>query len=251
MVNFQHELPLWKDVWKIKREFERSIVRHLAGNVSHTTGQNRKRNKPSAQLGAPTKEVLDIMNKTKPRHPRSLTAKHATQGSKRKATESEGDGLGQVPDPSRSSQPNVEKEEKKQRVIGGRRAALGFLVSIKKCMGEIGICMRCANLAHDGDCKNYEEAAGNEKAMKKIRELLSNDHVSSDEEMGDTEEPCSSTSKERKKGGQEGKETIEMYSYTLNLVEMADTAEGGELQRGGVDLTYNPCGDNRTFKTTL
>ena len=42
-----------------------------------------------------------------------------------------------------------------------------------------------------------------------------------------------------------------MYSYTINLVEMADTAEGGELQCGGVDLTYNPCGDNRTFKTTL
>ena len=38
MSYFQHELPLWKDVWKIKREFEQSIVRHLAGNVSHTTG---------------------------------------------------------------------------------------------------------------------------------------------------------------------------------------------------------------------
>ena len=184
MSYFQHELPLWKDIWKIKREFEHSIVRHLAGNVSHTTGQNRKRNKPSAQLGAP-------MNKIKPRD--------------------------------------------------GRRAALGFLVSMEKCMGEMGICMRCANLAHDGDCKNYEEAAGNEKAMKKIRELLGSDHVSSDEEMGDTEEPSSSTSKECK----------EMYSYTINLVEMADTAEGGELQCGGVDLTHNPCGDNRTFKTTL
>ena len=32
---------------------------------------------------------------------------------------------------------------------------------------------------------------------------------------------------------------------------MADTAEGGELQCGGVDLTFNPCGDHRTFKTTL
>ena len=42
-----------------------------------------------------------------------------------------------------------------------------------------------------------------------------------------------------------------MYSYTINLVEMADTAGRGELQCGGVDLTYNPCGDNRTFKTTL
>ena len=128
MSYFQHELPLWKDIWKIKREFEHSIVRHLAGNVSHTTGQNRKRNKPSAQLGAPTKEVLDIMNKIKPRHPRSLIA---AQGSKRKATEGEGDGLGQVPDPSRSSQPNAEKEQKKQRVIDGRKAALGFLESMK------------------------------------------------------------------------------------------------------------------------
>ena len=42
-----------------------------------------------------------------------------------------------------------------------------------------------------------------------------------------------------------------MYSYTINLVEMADTAEGGELQCGGVDLTFNPCGDHKTFKTTL
>ena len=32
---------------------------------------------------------------------------------------------------------------------------------------------------------------------------------------------------------------------------MADTAEGGELQCGGVDLTYNPCGDSRTLKKTL
>ena len=45
MSYFQHELPLWKDAWKIKREFEQSIVRHLAGNVTHTTGQNRKRNR--------------------------------------------------------------------------------------------------------------------------------------------------------------------------------------------------------------
>ena len=83
--------------------------------------------------------------------------------------------------------------------------------------------------------------------MKMLRELLSSDSVSSDEDMGDTEEPSSSTSKERKKGGRAGKETIEMYSHTINLVEMADTAEGGELQCGGVDLTYNPCGDSRTL----
>ena len=66
MSYFQHELPLWRDVWKIKREFEQSILRRLAGNVSYTTGQNRKRNKPSAQLGTPTKEVLDIINTIKP-----------------------------------------------------------------------------------------------------------------------------------------------------------------------------------------
>ena len=48
-----------------------------------------------------------------------------------------------------------------------------------------------------------------------------------------------------------GKEIIEMCSYTINLVEMADAAEGGELQCGGVDLTFNPRGDHRTFKTTL
>ena len=194
MSYFQHELPLWRDVWKIKKEFEHSIVRHLAGNVSHTTGQNRKRNKPSARLGAPTKEVLDIMNSIKPRHPYSLVIEQANQGSKRKASEG-GD------DQSRSSQPKEEKEEKKQRVIDGRKAALKFLDSMEKCMEEKGICAKCANMAHDGDCKKYEEAAGNEKAMKKIRELLSSDHVSSDEEMGDAEEPPSSTSKEHKKRG--------------------------------------------------
>ena len=42
---------------------------HLAGNVSNTTGQNRKRNKPSAQLATPAKEVLDIMNAIKPKLP--------------------------------------------------------------------------------------------------------------------------------------------------------------------------------------
>ena len=109
------------------------------------------------------------MNKVKPRHPRSLITEPSAQGSKRKATEGEDDGLGQAPDPSQSSQPNAEKEEKKQRVIDGRRAALGFLESMEKCMGEMGICMKCANLAHDGDCKDIEEAAGNEKAMKMLR----------------------------------------------------------------------------------
>ena len=207
MSYFQHELPLWKDAWKIKREFEQSIVRHLAGNVTHTTGQNRRRNKPSAQLGAPTKEVLDIMNKIKPRHLRSLITEPAAQGSKRKATEGEGDGLGQAPDPSRGSQPNAEKEEKKQRVIDARRAALGFLESMEKRMGEMGICMKCANLARDGDCKDIEEAAGNEEAMKKIRELLSSDPVSSDEDMGDTEEPSSSRNEreEDKQGKKQSK----------------------------------------------
>ena len=67
--------------------------------------------------------------------------------------------------------------------------------------------------------------------------------------MGDTEEPSLSASKERKKGGQEAKGTIEMYSYTINLVEMADTAEGGELQCGGVDLTYNPCRQQNVQET--
>ena len=66
MSYFQHELPMWKDVWKIEREFEQSIVRHLAGNASKTTGQNRRRNRP------PTKEVLDIINMNKPKHPYSL-----------------------------------------------------------------------------------------------------------------------------------------------------------------------------------
>ena len=147
--------------------------------MNHTTGQNRKRNRPSAQLSVPTKEVLDIMNKVKPRHPRSLITEPSAQGSKRKATEGEDEGLGQAPDPSRSSQPNAEKEDKKQRVLDGRRAALGFLESMEKCMGDMGICKKCANLAHDG------EAAGTEKAMKMLRELLSSDPVSSDEDMGD------------------------------------------------------------------
>ena len=130
-------------------------------------------------------------------------------------------------------------------------ALLRFLDSMEKCMEDKGICAKCANAAHDGDCKKVDEAAGNREAMRKIRELLSSDHVSSDEEMGDAEEPSSSASREHKKGEQMGKEIIEMYSYTINLVEVADTAEGGELQCGGVGLTFNPCGDHRTFKTTL
>ena len=127
MSYFQHELPLWRDVWKIKREFEQSIVRHIAENVSHTTGQNQKRNKPSAQLGTPTKEVLDIMNMIKPKHPYSLVIEQANQGSKRKASDGGDEDGGPEPDRSQSSQPKEEKEEKKQRVIHDRRAALKFL----------------------------------------------------------------------------------------------------------------------------
>ena len=153
------------------------------------------------------------MNTIKPKHPYSLVIEQANQGSKRKASEGGDDDRG--PEPGQ------------------------------------GICAKCANAAHDGDCKKIEEAAGNDEAIKRIRKPLSSDHVSSDEEMGDAEEPSSSTPKGHKTGEQMGKETIEMYSYTINLVEMADTAEGGELQCGGVDLTVNPCGDHRTFKTTM
>ena len=103
-------------------------------------------------------------------------------------------------------------------MIDGRRAALKFLDSMKKCMEDKGIC-KCANEVHDGDCKKIGEAAGNEEAMRRIRELLSSDHVSSDEEMGDAEEPSSSTPKEHKTGEQKGRATIEMYSYAINLVE--------------------------------
>ena len=246
MSYFQHELPLWRDAWKIKREFEQSIVRHLAGNVSNTTGQNRKRNRPSAQLGTPTKEVLDIINTIKPKHPYSLMVEQANQGSKRKASEGQGDDRGPVPDQSQSSQHKEKKEEKKQRVIDGRRAALKLLDSMEKCTEDKGICSMCANAAHDGACKNTEEAVGNDMAMKKIRELLSSDYVSSDEDMGDAEKASASTPKGHKARREAGKKTMEMYSYTINLVEMADTAEGGELQCDGVDLTFNPCRDHRT-----
>ena len=58
---------------------------------------------------------------------------------------------------------------------------------MEKCLEDKGICAKCANAAHDGDCKKVDEAAGNREAMRKIRELLSSDHVSSDEEMGDAE----------------------------------------------------------------
>ena len=62
---------------------------------------------------------------------------------------------------------------------------------------EIWESARSARTSHDGDCKDIEKAAGNEKAMKVLRELLSSNPVSSDEDM--TEEPSSSTSKERKR----------------------------------------------------
>ena len=100
-------------------------------------------------------------------------------------------------------------------MIDGRKAALKFLDSMEKCMEDKGICAQCANAAHDGDCKKIEEAAGNKETMRKIRELLSSDYVSSDEEMGDAEEPSSSTPRGHKRGEQMGKETIEMYSYTM------------------------------------
>ena len=54
-------------------------------------------------------------------------------------------------------------------MIDGRKAALKFLDSTAKCMEEKEICAKCANLAHDGDCKKFEEAAGNERVMRKIR----------------------------------------------------------------------------------
>ena len=172
MSYFQHELPLWRDAWKIKTEFERSIVRG--------SGTSRPRNSERPQKR---------MNPIKPRHPLSLVTEQANQGSKTKVLVHHQTGA-EAPSPI-----------KRQRRIDGRRAALKFLDSMEKRVGEMGVCAKCANLAHDGDCKKREEAAGNEKAMKKIRELLSSDHVSSDEEMGDAEGPSSSTSKEKERRG--------------------------------------------------
>ena len=118
------------------------------------------------------------MNKVKPRHPRSLIAEPSVQGSKRKATESEDEGLGQAPDPSRSSQPNAEKEDKKQRVLDGRRAALGFLDGVN---GEVHGRYGDLQEVREPGPRRIEEAAGTEKAMKMLRELLSSDPVSSED----------------------------------------------------------------------
>ena len=41
--------------------------------------------------------------------------------------------------------------------------------------------------------------------MRKLRELLSSDHVSLDEEMGDAEEPSSSTSRDTRQESKRGK----------------------------------------------
>ena len=61
---------------------------------------------------------------------------------------------------------------------------------------------------HDGDCKDIEEAAGTEKAMKMLRELLSSDPVSSDEDMGDTRNrPHQRPRKERKEDEQGKKQS--------------------------------------------
>ena len=75
--------------------------------------------------------------------------------------------------------------------------------------------------------------------MKVLRELLSSDPVSSDEDMGDTEEPSLSTSKERKKGGQAGKETYNAVASTLPTTRAGTAGRSTKTLEVGCDTI--PC----------
>ena len=86
---------------------------------------------------------------------------------------------------------------------------------------------------------------------------------SSDEDVdmegpdGEEDEPMSSEPRERSNPPERGepefhpREEFSKYNYAVNLPEMAEVAEGGELHVGQVDLHTNPNGSMKDYSNML
>ena len=131
--------------------------------------------------------------------------------------------------------------------------------------GELKICMKCGKESHEGACKDTATATESDSARGKITMLFPpEEHPSSNEAIemevpDDDEEMAPMSSEPHEKPHQLEveepifflREEFHKYNYVVNLPEMADLAEGGELHVGQLDLYTNPNGVLKEYNHML
>ena len=257
------ELPKWGNVCQYRPMLEATFLKFV--RESMTSHMNGKRSGAVKYMEVPNKNVRDIMDKLAYSNPFIDLEEASSSGQKRKAGESDHEDeadRGREPD-------HAEEPEPKQSIvenIATRRAALlRMFEDLCDRAGELSICIKCGKESHDGTCKDTARATESDSACGKIKMLfLPEKHPSSDENIdmevpNDNEEMAPMSSEPHEKPHQPEtekpifypREEFHKYNYAVNLSEMADLAEGGELHVGQLDLHTNPNGTMKEYNNML
>ena len=125
--------------------------------------------------------------------------------------------------------------------------------------------MKCGKESHEGACRDTARATESDSARGRITMLfLPEGHPFCDEDIemeapDDDEEMAPMSSETHDKPHQPeaeepsfySREEFHKYNYVVNLSEMADLAEGGELHVGQLDLHTNPNGTMKEYNRVL
>ena len=259
---FGKELPKWGNVRQYRPMLEATFLKFVRENMtSHMTGLNRKRSGTVKYTQVPSRTVRDLEYS----NPFIVSRKPVHQAKRGKQASPTRTQLIVAVSPIMLS----EEPEAKQSRVGGiasRRAELlRMCEDLCDCAGKLKICMKCGKESHEGTCTDIARATESDSARGKITMLfLPEGHRSSDEDIemeapDDDEEMDPMSSDPHDKPQQPEKEEpifypreeFHKYNYVVNLSEMADLSEGGELHVGQLDLHTNPNGTMREYNNVL
>ena len=243
---------------------EATFLKFVRENMtSHMTGYNRTRGGAVKYMEVPNRNVGDVMDRLEYSNPFIDIEEAGSSGQKRKAGESNEDEADHGREPDHAEEPEA-KQSRVEDVASRRAELLRMFEDLCDRAGELKICMKCGKESHEGTCKDTARATESDSARGKITMLfLPEGHPSSDEDIemeipDEDEEMAPMSSEPHEKPHQPEAEPIfypreefHEYNYVVNLSEMADLAEGGDLHVGQLDLHTNPNGTMKEYNHML
>ena len=226
--------------------------------TSHMTGFNRKRSGTVEVHGGSQQECQG-------HHGQAGVLEASSSDQKRKAGESDHeDEADRGREPDHAEEPEA-KQSRGEDIATRRAELLRMFEDLCDRAGELNICIKRGKESHGGTRKDAARATESDSARGKIKMLfLSEGHPSPDEDIDmevpdDNEEMAPMSSEPHEKPHQPAteepifypREGFHKYNYAVNLSEMADLAEGGELHVGQLDLHTNPNGTLKEYHNML
>ena len=253
-----------KNVCHYRPKLEATFLKFVNENMtSHMTGYNGKRSGAVKYVEVPNRNVRDIMDRLEYSNPFIDIEEAGSSGQKRKAGESDEDEADRGREPDHAEEPEA-KQSRVEDIASRRAELLRMFEDLCDRAGELKICMKCGKESHEGTRKDTARATESDSARGKMTMLFRLEgHPSSDEdiemEVPHDEEMAPMSSEPHEKPHQpEAEEPIfypkkefHKYNYVVNLSEMADLAEGGELHVGQLDLHTNPNGTMKEYNHML